>query len=402
MNIEEIVRRSGEILDYAVEMRRHFHRHPEPTSREFETIRFLCGQLDRMGISYVNIPDGGILAEISGKSPENGETSPHVLLRADCDALTMEESPENGRGPRCCLSANSGVAHMCGHDGHMAMLLGAAKLLSESRDFNGTAQFLFQPAEEPGKGAHAMIDDGLFERFPMDEIYGQHNNPAYPAGTVNICKGGFASCEDNFKIEIHGRGGHASAPEKTVDPMVIAAQIILALQTIPSRNAGAFQPVVVSCTELFTDGAHNAIPSNVTILGDCRSYSKEMQALIETRMRDLVEHICQAYGATWDFLYTHEFAPTVNWDEQVDAVIQAASHVLGAEKVNGNCSPFMASEDFGAFLEKVPGAFFFMGGAVGDESRDMPLHNSCFDYNDDTLETGAQVFAQLVRERLAR
>ncbi len=402
MNIEEIVRRSGEILDYAVEMRRHFHRHPEPTSREFETIRFLCGQLDRMGISYVNIPDGGILAEISGKSPENGETSPHVLLRADCDALTMEESPENGRGPRCCLSANSGVAHMCGHDGHMAMLLGAAKLLSESRDFNGTAQFLFQPAEEPGKGAHAMIDDGLFERFPMDEIYGQHNNPAYPAGTVNICKGGFASCEDNFKIEIHGRGGHASAPEKTVDPMVIAAQIILALQTIPSRNAGAFQPVVVSCTELFTDGAHNAIPSNVTILGDCRSYSKEMQALIETRMRDLVEHICQAYGATWDFLYTHEFAPTVNWDEQVDAVIQAASHVLGEEKVNGNCSPFMASEDFGAFLEKVPGAFFFMGGAVGDESRDMPLHNSCFDYNDDTLETGAQVFAQLVRERLAR
>ncbi len=373
--------------------RHELHRHPETAFEETRTAAFVAERLLEMGIEvHTGIGGTGVIGRL-----KVGDGPKVVALRADMDAIALTET-----GTVSYKSEHEGKMHGCGHDGHVTTVLGAAKLLSESRDFNGTVQFLFQPAEEPGKGAHAMIDDGLFERFPMDEIYGQHNNPAYPAGTVNICKGGFASCEDNFKIEIHGRGGHASAPEKTVDPMVIAAQIILALQTIPSRNAGAFQPVVVSCTELFTDGAHNAIPSNVTILGDCRSYSKEMQSLIETRMRDIVEHICQAYGATWDFLYTHEFAPTVNWDEQVDAVIQAASHVLGEEKVNGNCSPFMASEDFGAFLEKVPGAFFFMGGAVGDESRDMPLHNSCFDYNDDTLETGAQVFAQLVRERLAR
>ena len=340
--------------------RHELHRHPETAFEETRTAAFVAERLREMGIEvHTGIGGTGVIGRL-----KVGDGHKVVALRADMDAIALTET-----GTVSYKSEYEGKMHGCGHDGHVTTVLGAAKLLSESRDFNGTAQFLFQPAEEPGKGAHAMIDDGLFERFPMDEIYGQHNNPAYPAGTVNICKGGFASCEDNFKIEIHGRGGHASAPEKTVDPMVIAAQIILALQTIPSRNAGAFQPVVVSCTELFTDGAHNAIPSNVTILGDCRSYSKEMQALIETRMRDLVEHICQAYGATWDFLYTHEFAPTVNWDEQVDAVIQAASHVLGEEKVNGNCSPFMASEDFGAFLEKVPGAFFFMGGAVGDESR---------------------------------
>ena len=160
--------------------------------------------------------------------------------------------------------------------------------------------------------------------------------------------------------------------------------------------------MVVSCTELFTDGAHNAIPSNVTILGDCRSYSKEMQELIEKRMYAIVKYVCQANDAGFDFLYTHEFGPTINWDESVDAVVQAAAHVLGDEKVNANCSPFTASEDFGAFLEKVPGAFFFLGSAVGDASQDMPLHNSCFDYNDELLETGAQVFAQLVRERLPK
>jgi len=181
---------------------------------------------------------------------------------------------------------------------------------------------------------------------------------------------------------------------------VIAAQIILGLQTIVSRNAGAFQPAVVSCTELFTDGAHNAIPSNVTILGDCRSYDKKTQEMIEKRMHEIVDGICRAGGASYDLLYTHEFAPTVNWDQQVDAVVQAAANVVGKEHVNSSCTPFSASEDFGLFLEKVPGAFFMIGTAVGDENRDFPLHNSRFDYNDDILETGAKVFAQIVRERL--
>lgn len=373
--------------------RHQLHTHPETAFEEVRTAAFVAEKLKEMGVEvFTGIGGTGVIGRL-----KVGDGEKTVALRADMDAI-----PLNEEGTAAYKSQCPGKMHGCGHDGHTVTVLGAAKLLSESRDFNGTAIFLFQPAEEPGRGARAMLKDGLLERFPIDEIYGQHNNPALPAGTVNICKGGFASCEDNFKIEIHGRGGHASAPEKTIDPLVIAAQVILALQTIPSRSAAAFEPVVVSCTELFTDGAHNAIPSNVTILGDCRSYSKAAGQLIEKRMREIVAGICEANGATFDFLYTHEFAPTVNWDGPVEAVIRAAGHVLGEDKVDGNCSPFMASEDFGAFLEKVPGAFFFLGGAVGDQSRDLPLHNSRFDYNDDILELGARVFAQLIRERLPK
>ena len=380
----------GEMLS---QWRHTLHRHPETAFEEVQTAKFVEKHLREMGImTYAGIGGTGVVGVLKA-----GDREKAVALRADMDAI-----PLNEEGTPPYKSECPGKMHGCGHDGHTATLLGTAKLLSESRDFNGTAIFLFQPAEEPGKGAHAMLNDGLLERFPIDEIYGQHNNPGLRAGTVNICKGGFASCEDNFKIEIHGRGGHASAPEKTIDPLVIASQIILALQTIPSRNVAAFEPVVVSCTELFTDGAHNAIPSNVTILGDCRSYSKPAGQLIEKRMHDIVEGICSSYGAAFDFLYTHEFAPTINRDEQVDAVVKAAKHVVGEENIDPNCAPFMASEDFGAFLEKIPGAFFFIGSAVGDNTKDFPLHNSHFDYNDDILEVGANVFAQIIRERLPR
>lgn len=378
--------------EFLKQWRHQLHAHPETAFEEVWTAAFVAEKLKEMDIEvFTGIGGTGVIGRLKA-----GKGEKTVALRADMDAINLSEEGTPSYKSQC-----PGKMHGCGHDGHIVTVLGAAKILSESRDFNGTVIFLFQPAEEPGKGARAMLEDGLLERFPIDEIYGQHNNPGMPAGTVNICKGGFASCEDNFKIEIHGRGGHASAPEKTVDPLVIAAQILLALQTIPSRSAAAFEPVVVSCTELFTDGAHNAIPSNVTILGDCRSYNKAAGQLIETRMREIVDGICRAYGATFDFLYSHEFAPTVNWDEPVDAVIQAAGHVLGTDKVNGNCAPFMASEDFGAFLERIPGALFFIGGGEGNEARDFPLHNSHFDYNDRILETGAQVFAQLVRERLA-
>lgn len=381
----------SELSNTLAQCRHQLHAHPETAFEEVQTAAFVAERLQEMGIEvFTGIGGTGVIGRL-----QVGDGKRTVALRADMDALPIEE-----KGTPSYKSQCPGRMHGCGHDGHTTTVLGAARILSETRDFNGTAIFLFQPAEEPGKGAHAMLNDGLLERFPIDEIYGQHNSPGLRAGTVNICKGGFASCEDNFKIEIHGRGGHASAPEKTIDPLVIASEVILALQTIPSRSAAALEPVVVSCTELFTDGAHNAIPSNVTILGDCRSYNKAAGALIERRMHDIVQGICAANGATFDFLYTHEFAATVNWDEPVDAVVQAATHVVGAENVDANCTPFTASEDFGVFLEHIPGAFFLTGGAVGDDTVDYPLHNPHFDYNDDILETGAQVFAQIIRERL--
>lgn len=381
----------SELNALLTEWRHTLHQHPETAFEEVKTAAFVAEKLREMGCEvYTGIGGTGVIGRLTV-----GDSKKVVALRADMDAINLPET-----GTPAYKSECEGKMHGCGHDGHTTTLLGAAKILSESRDFNGTAQFLFQPAEEPGKGAHAMIKDGLLERFPMDEIYGLHNQPNLPAMTVHTCKGGFCSAEDNFKIEIHGRGGHASAPENTIDPLVIAAQIILALQTIPSRSAGAFQPIVVSCTEMFTDGAHNAIPSNVTILGDCRSYSRDMGALIENRMKAIVENICAANGATCDFLYTHEFAPTVNSAEHVGYIAKAAEKVVGPEHVNANGSPFMGSEDFGAFLEHVPGAFFFLGTGTGDKEKDHPLHNSLFNYNDEMLETGAQIFAQIIRDRL--
>jgi hippurate hydrolase len=204
--------------------------------------------------------------------------------------------------------------------------------------------------------------------------------------------------EDNFTIKIKGKGSHASSPNLGKDPLIIAAEIMLSLQTIVSRNANPILPAVVSCTELFTDGAHNAIPSNVTILGDTRSNAKVTQELIETRMQKIVKGLCEANDVDYDFSYTHEFGPTINWDECVDAVVGAATEVVGGANVNSNCEPWMGAEDFGRYLEKVPGCYFFLGS--GSKGELIPLHNSQYDYNDNVLETGAKIFEKIVKMRL--
>lgn len=373
------------------EWRHHLHQHPETAFEEFHTAAFVASKLREMGIEVSeHVGRTGVVGTL-----RVGDGTKTIGLRADMDALNLKE-----QGTPAYKSVNEGKMHGCGHDGHTTTLLGAAKLLSQRKNFNGTVRFVFQPAEEPGWGAREMLKDRLLERFPIDEIYGLHNTPALPAGTLHTCPGGFCSSEDNFTIVIHGRGGHASGPHLTIDPLVTAAEIILALQTIVSRNVAPTEPAVVSCTELFTDGAHNAIPSNVTILGDARSYSREVQRVIEERMKAICEETCRLNGASCDFKYTHEFASTVNWAENVEAAVKAAIKVLGSDKVNGNAPPFTGSEDFGLFLEKIPGCFVFLGTGREDEKNFAPLHNPFFDYNDDMLEAGAEFFAELVKERL--
>nr|WP_282615408.1 amidohydrolase [Pseudomonas violetae] len=273
-----------------VTWRHHLHQHPEVGFEELQTSDYVTAALQEMGLEvHRNIGGTGLVASLSV-----GDGTGVIGLRADMDALHIhEDAPDRDHA-----STRAGKMHACGHDGHMTMILGAAKLLTESRDFNGTVRFIFQPAEEHGRGAKAMIADGLFDRFPVDALFGAHNMPGLPAGTIATRSGGIMASEDNFVISIKGKGTHAARPHMGIDPIVIASEIVLALQTIVSRTLDPSVPAVISCTEFITDGIRNAIPTHVTIKGDTRSYAPEVQALLEKRMREISDGICQLHGAT--------------------------------------------------------------------------------------------------------
>ena len=375
-----------------VAWRHQLHQFPETGFNEHRTAGFVAQALELMGLEvHRGIGGTGLVASLAV-----GDGKGVIGLRADMDALAMTETAEG----RPHISRNAGCMHGCGHDGHMAMLLGAAQTLARSRDFNGTVRFIFQPAEEHGRGANAMIQDGLFERFPVDEIYGAHNIPGMPTGHIATRAGGIMASEDNFAIRIQGRGGHAARPHMAIDPLVVAAQIILALQTIVGRSVDPADSAVVSCTEIHSDGIRNAIPTHVEIKGDTRSYSPQVQALLERRMRDICNGIALAHGASCEVEYTHEFVPTVNWPQCTPVAIRAAQTVVGADKVEGDTAPMMISEDFGAFLKVVPGALVFIGNGATDSPGGVPLHNARYDFNDAILPVGARYFAELIRQRL--
>jgi hippurate hydrolase len=292
--------------------------------------------------------------------------------------------------------------HACGHDGHMAMVLGAAALLAQAQDLDGTIHFVFQPAEEHGRGAKAMIADGLFTRFPMEEIYGVHSMPGIPAGRFATRPGGIMASEDNFVIRIHGRGAHAARPHMAIDPIVVASEIVLVLQTILARNVDPTEQAVVSVTEFIADGTRNVIPANVVLKGDTRSYTPTVQGLLQERMAAIVSGICAAHGAGHDFEYSFEFEPTFNAPMCVATAVQAATTVAGKQNVDGNCPPVLASEDFGAFLLVVPGNYMFIGSGTQGEAGGTPLHSPLFDFNDSLLLPGARYFATIAQQLLGR
>ena len=382
----------NELGTQMVRWRHQLLQFPETGFNEHRTSGFVAKALELMGLEvHRNIGGTGLVASL-----QVGSGSGVIGLRADMDALAMSETAEG----RAHISQNAGCMHGCGHDGHMAMLLGAAQMLTRSRDFDGTVRFIFQPAEEHGRGANAMIRDGLFERFPVDEIYGAHNIPGMPVGHIATRAGGIMASEDNFVIRIQGRGGHAARPHMAIDPLVVAAEIILALQSIVARSVDPADSAVVSCTEIHSDGIRNALPTHVEIKGDTRSYAPHVQALLERRMREICNGIAAAHGATCEVDYTHEFVPTVNWPQCTPVAVQAAQAVVGADHVDGNVAPMMISEDFGAFLKVVPGAFVFIGNGATGAPGGVPLHNGRYDFNDAVLPIGARYFAELVRQRL--
>ncbi|MBQ6592207.1 MAG: amidohydrolase [Solobacterium sp.] len=380
-----------EIKETVIEIRHHLHTIPELALQEYKTSKYIAEKMREFGFDVTEgIGGTGVVATL-----KCGTSGRMIGLRADFDALPITETADVPY-----RSTHEGCFHGCGHDSHVASMIGAALLLKESQDFDGTVVFVFQPGEEPGVGARAMIADGLLEKYPMTEIYGQHNDPMTPIGRMGVRVGMASSSEDDFWITIKGRGGHASAPHNVKDPLVTAAEVITALQTIVSRNINPLEAGTVSCCDVQTDGVLNAIPSTVTIVGDCRTYNKNVQKLIEDRMRTIVQHICEMNDCEWELKYDHAFVPLDNNAECVAAVIEAGKKVFGEENVDGNCPMMSASEDFAWYQESIPGAFFFVGHKAPDNDHPAPLHNSGFIYNDDAILNGSEMFAQIVRDRM--
>lgn len=380
-----------ELKTKLIEIRHQIHMYPETAMEEYKTSDYIAGIMEEIGCTVTRGLGGtGVVATLHAGTGEK-----MIGLRADIDALNITELNDIPY-----KSTIPGKMHGCGHDSHAASLIGAAMLLKENANFNGTVVFIFQPGEEPGVGAKAMIADGFFDRFPISEIYAQHNKPQIPFGHVEIAPGIAASSEDDFWITVKGLGGHASAPQNTKDPLVTAAEIVLALQTVISRNLDPLTAGTISCCNITTDGVMNAIPSNVTILGDCRTYDPKVQEVIERRMYTIVEHICKMNGCDFEFRYDHVFIPMVNDPACVEAAAKAVSNLYGADKVNAHAAPMSGSEDFAWFQRHVPGAYLMIGTKPANAITVYPQHNARYNFNDDAILLGSEIFAEIVRERL--
>ncbi|SMH40058.1 amidohydrolase [Maritimibacter sp. HL-12] len=366
--------------------RHHLHQRPELGNQEYETADFVAQVLSEAGLDvHRGIGGNGVVGVL-----RRGSGSKAIGFRAELDGLPIAEDVTHGH-----RSLHRGRMHACGHDGHMAMLLGGAHLLAVQDGFEGTAVFVFQPDEEQGTGARAMIADDLFGRFPVDAIFAIHNLPGLAAGHFAVRQGPIMASEDNFSLRVIGKGTHAAMPQSGIDAITTAAEIVTALQTIVSRSLDPLTPAVVSVTDFVTDGGRNILPEQVTLTGDVRSYRPEVSRIIETSMRRISESICAAHGATCIMEYSREFSATCNTRAEAIFVQKVAESVVGAGLVDGDCSPLMASDDFGLFLERRPGAYCFLGN--GDSA---PLHNPSYAFNDGILETGALFWANLAKAHL--
>ncbi|MEK1872502.1 MAG: amidohydrolase [Rhizobium altiplani] len=371
------------------EWRRHLHANPEFGFAEQATAAFVADKLRTFGLDEVaeGVGGTGVVGTL-----KRGTGNRAIALRADMDALRITE-----QGDMQHKSRNCGLMHACGHDGHTAMLLGAAKLLAAEGGFDGTVRFIFQPAEEWGKGALAMMSDGLFEKYPFDEIYGIHNMPGLPVGYFETKPEEFMSAEDNFEITLKGVGGHAARPHWGSEVLVAACAIVTNLQTIVARRIDPADIGVVSVTELITDGTRNALPGVARILGDARSFRREISERIEQQMRIIAQGTALAYNVEAHVRYTREFVPLMNDTALAAEAMAVAVELYGASNARVASKPMTGSEDFAQFLSRVPGCFVFLGN--GETSA--PLHNPNYDFNDNGLVHGMRFHAAIARRRLA-
>ena len=371
--------------------RHDIHRHPELAFEEQRTAARVAGLLEEFGLEvHTGVGNTGVVGVL-----KKGNSERMLGLRADMDALKIQE--QNSFEYR---SVNDGKMHACGHDGHTAMLLGAAQHLARDGDFDGSVVFIFQPAEEHGEGARAMIADGLFERFPVDAVYAIHNFPSLETGKFAVRAGSIMAAEDNFDITVNGVGHHAAMPHLGKDAIVIGAEIVTAMQTLVSRSLDPLDSAVVSFTEFVTNGTVNVVPGQVLLKGDTRSLTIKVQEHIEETMERIVSGICAAHGASYEFSYRHNFIPTVNTPAEAEIAATVASAIVGADNVVGDSRPVMTSEDFCYMLQARPGAYILLGNGV-EGNGGCSLHNPAYDFNDEILCIGADFWVMLVETQLA-
>jgi len=386
-----IINRIAEYQDEMTAWRRHIHKHPETAFEEHQTSDYVALRLHKFGIDvHRGLAGTGVVGTLKGGKGDG----PAIGLRADMDALDIEEKNDIDY-----KSENPGKMHACGHDGHSTMLLGAAKYLSETKNFAGTVHFIFQPAEENEGGGRVMIEEGLFEKFPVESVYGMHNMPGIPVGEFAIRPGPIMASFDIFEITLTGTGTHAALPQLGRDAVVAASQLVTALQTIASRTVSPFDAAVVSVTQIHTGDTWNVIPEEAVIRGTTRAFKEEIQTHMETEIRRIADGIAATFGVTAQVHYERRYPPTINDAAETDLTAGIAREIAGNDMVSLDKDPMMGAEDFAFMLNEKPGAYMWIGN--GPRDGGCMLHNPHYDFNDEVLPLGASYWAKLVETRLA-
>jgi len=370
--------------------RQELHSIPEIGLEEYETSKYIKSKLTEFNIDFKDgYANTGIVARVKGSQ---GNSDKSIGLRADFDALPMPEKNEFEY-----KSTNEGMMHACGHDGHTSMLLGAAKYLSENNDFDGSVYFIFQPGEEGFAGGQKMIQDGMFDDFKIDEVYALHNWPELPIGSIGVNNGPMMAAVDEFDIVVKGRGGHAAIPQLAIDPVVIASQIVLAVQTIVSRSTDPVDKALISITKINGGTAYNVIDDSVKLGGTVRTFKPETRSFYEKKLKEISAGIAKANGAEAevDFHLTNKYPPTINSKKESEFAANVAKKVFGDSQVDTDIDPSMGGEDFSYLLEKKPGAYLYIG--QGDDNHKAHLHTTKYDFNDNLLPIGVNYWVELVK-----
>ncbi|MEN9558938.1 MAG: putative hydrolase YxeP [Pseudomonadota bacterium] len=381
-----------EQADEFIAVRRDIHANPELGFTEFRTSALVAERLERYGYQvHKNLGKTGVVGVL-----KKGNGSKSIGIRADMDALPINEANAFGH-----VSKNKGLMHACGHDGHTAMLLAAAKYIAESVDFNGTLNLIFQPAEEGQGGAPAMMNDGLFERFPCDAIFAMHNMPKHPLGSFALCDGAMMASSDNATITVVGNGGHGAYPHLAADPVVAAASLVMALQTVVARNVDPSQMAVVTIGALNAGQANNVIPDAAVLKLSIRALNPEVRVLLKERICAIAKAQAESYHCRADIDYKDGYPVLVNTLAETDFARQVALELVGADKVELNAKPVYGSEDFAFMLQKRPGCYLFIGNGDGKDASDCMVHNPAYDFNDANISVGSAFWCLLVKRYLA-